>query len=239
MNTTIVRLSAQALLGRRRFWLLLVIPLVLLALAVTVRALAGAGAGYDAIVSGVGLTLVVPLVALLATSAVLGPEIDDGSIVYLLAKPVSRYVVGLSKYLVALLATWVFAAVPLLLTGLVIEVEEPGLALAWLLGGMVAAAAYCALFLAMAALTRHAVVLGLLFVFLWEGLLGGLLTGVKWVSIAAWGRQVASSASDLVDLSAAAAPGLAYALVATAVVVAAGCWLTGERLRSFALTGEI
>jgi hypothetical protein len=45
------------------------------------------GTGYE-IIDAVGFTLALPLVALLAASAVLGPEIDDGSIVYLIAKPV-------------------------------------------------------------------------------------------------------------------------------------------------------
>ena len=36
-----------------------------------------------------GLAVIVPLVALLATTGVLAPEIDDGSISYLLAKPIS------------------------------------------------------------------------------------------------------------------------------------------------------
>lgn len=238
MNSTVARLATQALLGRRRFLLLLVIPLVLIALAIVVRALAGEGEGYEGIVSGIGLTLVVPLVALLATTSVLGPEVDDGSIVYLLAKPVNRYTVGVSKYVVALLATWVFACVPLFVTGVILDSSDPGLSLAWMVGSMVAAAAYSALFLAMASITRHAVVIGLLFVFLWEGLLGGLLTGVKWISIGAWGRAVADSVSDAVSLFRVESTGLPYALVATALVVAAGLWFTGDRLRSFSMRGE-
>ena len=236
MSPTIVRLSVQALLGRRRFWWLLVVPAVLVGLAVVVRLLAGTGVGYDEIVAGVGLTLALPLVSLLATSSVLGPEIDDGSVVYLLAKPVSRYVVAVSKYAVALVATWVFAALPLLLTGLVLEPADPGRSWAWAGGGAAAAAAYTALFLAVSAVTRHAVVLGLLFVFLWEGLLGTLLAGVKWVSIAAWGRSLAADwypAPGQAGLT-----GTAYAVTATLALVAAGCWFTGERLRSFALRGE-
>ena len=63
MNTTIVRLAAQALLGRRRFWLLLLMPLVLVALAVVVRLLTGDDTGYEEIVVGLGLGLVLPLVA--------------------------------------------------------------------------------------------------------------------------------------------------------------------------------
>ena len=43
-----------------------------------------------------------PLVALLATSGLLAPEIDDGSIAYLLAKPISRHTIVASKLVVAI-----------------------------------------------------------------------------------------------------------------------------------------
>ena len=65
--------------------------------------------------------------------------------------------------------------------------------------------------MALAALTRHAVVVGLLFVLLWEGLLGGLLSGIRWVAIGAWGQEVASAASDAIDDP---GTGLAYAVLA-------------------------
>lgn len=237
MNTTIVRLALQALLGRRRFLLLLLIPLVLVALAIVVRALAGEGAGYQEIVVDLGLGLVLPLVALLATSSALGPEIDDGSIVYLLAKPVNRHAVALSKYAVAVLATLAFGALPLLVAGLVVDSSRPGEAGAWLGAGALGAAAYCGLFLAISALTRHAVVLGLLFVLVWEGLLGGLLTGVRWLSVGQWARELATALDDRIQVPGPGV-GLAYALAATAVVVGAGVWFTGERLRSFSLRGD-
>ena len=124
MNATILRLSAQALLGRRRGLVLALIPAVVVALAVVVRALTEAGTGYE-IIDAVGFTLALPLVALLAASAVLGPEIDDGSIVYLIAKPVPRRVVVLSKYAVAWLATMALGALPLLVAGLVLDAARP------------------------------------------------------------------------------------------------------------------
>ena len=236
MNGTILRLSAQALLGRRRFLLLLVLPAVLLVLAVVVRWLAGEGEGYEAIVTGVGLLLALPLVALLATSSVLGPEVDDGSIVYLLAKPVSRQSVATSKYAVACLATLVCGALPLPLAGLVLEPGATESALAWAAAGVLAAAAYCALFLALSAVTRHAVVLGLLFVFFWEGLLGSLLSGVRWVNVASWAREVAFAVDGRFDPGERV--GTTYAVVAAVVLVVAAVWLTGERLRSFSMRGE-
>lgn len=237
MNRTIVRLAVQALLGRRRFVLLMLIPLVMLALTAAVRALAGEGAGYTEILSGLGLGLVLPLVALLTTSSALGPEIDDGSIVYLLAKPVSRHVVAVSKYAVALGATLVFGALPVLLAGLIDDLSRPGTAVAWLAGALLASVAYCGLFLALAALTRHAVVVGLLVVFLWEGLLGNLLSGVRWLSVSAWARDIAAAVDDRIVLDGAGV-GATYALIATLVVAVVGVRYAGERLRSFSLRGE-
>jgi ABC-2 type transport system permease protein len=236
MNPTIARLSFQALLGRRRGLVLLVMPVILLGLAVAIRTLTEAGTGHREILSVIGLHLALPLVALLATSAVLGPEVDDGSIVYLLAKPVNRYVVGSSKYLVAALATLVFGALPLLIAGLINDSDAAGDAVAYLVGGAVAGLAYAALFLALCALTRHAVVIGLLFVFLWEGVLGGLLSGIDYLSVGAWADQIVAEVSDRISMEGSV--GLAYAVLASLVVIVGSIALTGWRLSSFSMAGE-
>lgn len=234
MNPTIVRLSAQALLGRRRGVVLVLIPAVLLVLAVVVQALTDDAVGYEA-VANLGFTLALPLVALLAATAVLGPEVDDGSIVYLLSKPVSRHVIAASKYVVAWAATMVLGALPLLAAGLVLDASDPRQAMAWGVGGAVAGTAYTALFLGLAAFTRHAVVIGLLFALLWEGVLGNVLDGIRWVAIGAWGREVATEISSQVP---APGIGVGYAVVAAALVSAASLWFTGDRLRSFTLRGD-
>jgi ABC-2 type transport system permease protein len=234
MNPTILRLSSQALFGRRRGLVLVLIPAVLLVLAVVVQALTDDAAGYDA-VANLGFTLALPLVALLAATAVLGPEVDDGSIVYLLAKPVSRHVIALSKFVVAWAGTMALGALPLLVAGLVLDSSEPRQAIAWGVGAAVAGTAYTALFLGLAAFTRHAVVIGLLFALIWEGLLGSVLAGIRWVAIGAWGRDVASEISSQVT---APHTGLTYAVVAAAVVTLGSVWFTGDRLRSFTLRGD-
>jgi ABC-2 type transport system permease protein len=234
VNATIVRLSAQALFGRRRGIVLMLIPAILVALAIVIRALTDPGVGYE-VVGNLGFTLALPLVALLASAAVLGPEIDDGSIVYLLAKPVSRHVVAVSKYAVAWLATTGLGALPLLVSGLVIDLDDPRQAVGWLVAGALAGTTYAALFLALAALTRHAVVVGLLFVLLWEGLLGNVFNGVRWVAIGSWGREAGAEVSPALPLP---GTGIGYAVVAAGVVIAASVWFAGDRLRSFTLRGD-
>ena len=116
MNPTIMALSWRTVLGRRRGVLLTILPLVLIALAVVVRLLAGGGTGpAKTVVGDVGLGVVLPLVALIATASVISPEIDDGSIVYLLAKPLSRHTVVVSKLVVAFGCVVAFAVVPILI----------------------------------------------------------------------------------------------------------------------------
>src|SRR5687768_5808385 len=117
INGTIAKLALQALLGRRRFWLLLAFPVLLIGLAALIAALTDADAAWE-VLPNLGYPLILPLVAILAASSVLGPEIDDGSIVYLLSKPVSRYGVAISKWVVALGATLVAGSLAILLAGL-------------------------------------------------------------------------------------------------------------------------
>lgn len=231
MNSTILRLAAQALLGRRRFWLLLAFPVLLVALTVLIAALTDGDAAWP-LLPGLGYPVVLPLVAVLAASSVLGPEVDDGSIVYLLSKPVSRHAVAISKWVVAWVATLLAGALPLYLSALVAGGGDRAHAAG--LAALVAGTTYSALFLGVSVLTRHAVIVSLLFVLIWEGLLGNLLSGVAWLSVAQWGLRVGHEVSaELPDPT-----NLPWALLASVTVTVGGVWFAGDRLRSFSLRGE-
>ena len=237
VSWTIVRLGIRSVFGRRRGVLLFLLPLVLVGLAVLVRVLVGEDptAARDTLY-GLGLVVIVPLVSLLATTGVLAPEIDDGSISYLLAKPISRHTIVISKLVVAATCVLLFAALPMLVAGLVLLVDEPSLAVGFALGSLVGGLAYCALFALLSVLTRHAVVVGLIYLLIWEGLLGGLLDGVRWLSITRWAGAITQEVPGDITLVEGLGPG--YAVAATAVVIVLGTWLTGQRLRAFNLTGD-
>jgi len=236
VSGTVIRLARKSVFGRRRGVLLVVLPVVLLGLSLLIRVLVGSDP--DAArhtLQALGLVVVTPLVALLATTGVLSPEIDDGSIAYLLAKPVPRSRIVLSKLVVALGCVVAFAALPTLLAGLLMRASEPRLGLAYAVGSLVAGAAYCAVFAVLSVLTRHAVVVGLIYLLVWESLLGGILDGVRWLSITRWGTAIAAPVSGL-PLSPTL--GATYAAIATAVVIVGATWLTVWRLRGFNLTGD-
>lgn len=237
MNATVARLAWRALFTGRRGVLLVLMPLVLVAFAFIVQVLVDGAGGYDTVVQTLGYTLVLPLVALLATTGVLASEIEDGSILFILSTPVSRYRVAVSKAAVAALTTIGFAAVPLVVCGLVLDPGDPLRSLAWGLGAAVAGVTYCAVFTFLGTLLRASVIAGLLYVLVWESTLGQLLVGIRRFSVAAWGREIAEAAGggSVVGLQGVS---LAYAVIASIVVTVGLVWWAGHRLRSFSMATE-
>jgi ABC-2 type transport system permease protein len=241
VNATVARLTISALLGRRRALLLLVLPAVLIALAIAFRLLTGrSDESTVTLLGGFALGTLVPLVALIAGTGAIGPEIDDGSILYLLAKPLSRHGIVQTKLLVAVVVTVLLGGLPVLVAGLVMSGGSHHLALGYAAGAAVASIAYCALFVLLAVITRNAVITGLLYVLVWESLVGGLVPGAQALSVQQWAlaltaRVVGSPARDLQVTSAV---GLTAGAVLLAVVTVACTWLAGHRLRSLRLAGD-
>lgn len=235
MNPTIARLALRALVGQRRGLVLLALPLLLVVLAGVLRALGGGEVSPSRVLVEVGLALVVPLVALLAANGVLGPEIDDGSVVYLLSTPVSRYVVALSKFLVA-----AGVAVVLSVAGLVAAGLAGGADGEWVLGtgvaGGVAALLYTALFTALSAATRHGMIAGLLYALVLEALLARFLSGLRYISVSAVSQRIGEAVAEI-DLP-VGQMSLTYAVVAAAVLLVLGPLMAGWRLQRFQLRGD-
>ena len=241
MNATVAQLTARSLLGRRRALLLLMLPVVLLLLCGAARLLAGPDTGVSvALLGGFALGTVVPLLGLIAGAGAIGPEIDDGSIVYLMSKPLSRHSIVLSKLAVAVAVVTVVAAVPTLFAGMVLSGTAGGLAVGYAIGAGVAGLAYCALFVLLAILTRNAVVVGLIYVLIWESLVGSYVPGAQVLSIQQWALAITEKVlgSSAGTLGVSSAVSFATGVVLIAVVVAGCTWFAGSRLRTLRLTGS-
>jgi ABC-2 type transport system permease protein len=128
-----------------------------------------------------------PIVVLLPATAAFGNELEDGTLPYLLMKPVSRLRLVLGKYAAVLLVT-----VPALLAGLVVttaivaqgpEARDLGRVLLAMAGASVAAAVLLsAVFLLVSLIVPRALLAGMIYIFAWESLLGRFLPGVEAIS---------------------------------------------------------
>lgn len=238
MNPVVMELTVRGLLGRRRSLLLVVLPLLLLGLAGLTRWASEASPNASAgLTDGFAMGTLLPLMCLLIGTGVIGPEIDDGSIVYLLAKPVPRRSILLAKLAVALATTVVFAVLPVMAGAAIAGDEELRLTTAYGLAALLAGIAYTTIFMALSVLTRNAVIIGLLYALLWESVLGGYVPGIKDVSVRQWAlapaeRMLGFRASGWGVDSAVSVPVGVTLLV---VVTVGGAWLAIRKLKTLRL----
>ena len=200
MNEEIFVLSLRQLLGKRRTFALIGLALLPLLVAVVVRTSDSSTDPVDpldnAMVNyGLIVTTLLPLVTLVLGTTSLGMEIEDGTIVYLLSKPLSRAHVITAK----LAASWLPAGVLVALSaaasgGIALQgTGESTLILAFVVSSALGALAYSALFLFLSLLTTRALIVGLIYVFIWEGLVTELFAGTRIFSI----RQYTLGVGDL------------------------------------------
>ena len=235
-NPTVAWLTVRATLGRRRALLFAVPAVILIALTLVLRATRPAGAPWpDHVLGDFGFSVLLPLTALIIGTGVLGAEIDDGSAIHLLATPVRRSAVVVTKFSVAAVATMLFAAVPELVAGLL----APGsgkLGFALFAGALVGSVIYSAVFVMASVLTSRAIAVGLLYVLIWEGLLGNLVGGARILSIAHYSLGVANAIYPDQNLNAGLS--LATSVVLGVIVTGGALILATRRLSAFAIKGE-
>ncbi|POM25345.1 ABC-2 family transporter protein [Actinomadura rubteroloni] len=236
MNATIAAMTYRAMLGRRRALLLLGLPLLLLVLAVVLRATGGDDLDTSVqVLEKLAVGTILPLLALIAGTGVIGPEIDDGQIMYVLTKPIPRRTVLLTKLAVALSLVLAFAVVPGLLAGLILTGTTANVAPAFGAALLVGAFAYTPVFTALAVFSRNAVTIGLLYALIWESLLGNFAPGAGAASIQQWALAVADALTSASQVDATVKLAAAVPLLLAAAV--GGAALGSARLRSLTITG--
>ncbi|RNF92934.1 ABC transporter permease subunit [Streptomyces botrytidirepellens] len=235
-HPTVARLTYRALLGRRRAMILFLLPALLVVISLAVRLLTGVDdATANSLLGGFAIATMVPLIGVIAGTGAIGPEIDDGSVIYLLAKPVKRPTIIVTKLVVAIGVTVVFSAVPTLLAGFILNGNAHNLAVGYAVAAAVASVAYSAIFLLLGTITRHAVVFGLVYALVWETFFGSLVAGAKTLSVQQWSLAIAQKITDEAVTSDV---GLTTGVILLIAVTGAATWYAGHKMRSLTLAGE-
>ncbi|ROO91164.1 ABC-2 type transport system permease protein [Actinocorallia herbida] len=223
MNSTIVALTLRGVLGRRRAILLFLLPVVLLALATGLAA-----TGYDTlqtatdVLHAFGIVVLLPLLALIVGTGVIGPEIDEGQIMYVLTKPIARTSVVLTKYVCAVGLLAAFAALPVWLAGVLMLGPGSDVPWAFAVGALQSGVVYGAVFLALAVVSRNAVTIGLIYALVWESMIGGFVAGSRNLSVQSWGLSTvdALTSATTVDIGSSVTTGLILSVITTVVALA-------------------
>jgi ABC-2 type transport system permease protein len=209
-------LTIRQLAGSRRWWLVLglvALPLLAAALFHAADSTTSAAEYADDITALLVASAILPLVVLLLGTAAFGNEVADRTLVYLTTKPIARWRIVLPKLLAALLVGGVPVALSGALAVAIIAEGDAGGAVATGLGLLAGAAAYAAIFTWAGLATRHALVFGLVYVFIWEATLAAYLDGVRFLSVRRFALAIVNALDAdrlaTVDVTLSAAAGVA------------------------------
>ncbi len=234
----ILELSLRQLAGRWRLLIIFFLASLPVVITVLVRVLGGDDEStqddfVQGMLGGMIVAAIMPIVAMTLATAAFGNELEDRTLSYLLLKPVRRIFVALPK----LLAT-VIVAGPLMAASSVAVVSvalgvEAQTAVAVGLAVFLGVVAYSAAFTWAGLISSHALGFALVYVFLWEGIISGFLSGVRYLSIRAYTLSIMFG-MDETGMSALEESVIEFpaAIVGAALVTAGFLWLTVRRLRT-------
>ena len=230
---SLLALSLRSVVRGKRVVFVAVLPLLVALVAVMLTVTAGdadRADEYGVLVGDLLLPLVLALVALVLGVNAFGDERDERTLGLLLATTLPRRRIVVTKYVAAVLVTWIGclpATLACLFLGTATTLPLGEVAWSLLLSTALAAAAYVAVFVLLSLLLRRAVLVGLAYLVLWEGLLAGATTTFRNLSVGAYGSRIAGAPwdeppFDVADTSVAVA-GIVL-LAVSAVAVAAAAW---------------
>jgi ABC-2 type transport system permease protein len=234
---TLAGVTLRALLGRRRTILMLLLAAVPVLMGLLVRANGGGVRDVGAVLDGLVVRVVLPLVALVFGTAALGSELEDGTAVHILTKPIGRSTIILAKITVAGSLTAIMLVPTTILAGILLGRAGSGslgVTFGMAVGVLVGSYLYVAIFIALSVITSRGLILGLGYALIWEGVLAGLLPGSQVFSVREYVRGIAATINPAAADSIVGTGAVLYA----AVVLAAATALASVRLAVYELRGS-
>lgn len=234
--------SLRALLSGRRWVVAAVLDALVVLVVIIVAAAGERGRDEEHLVnlfSNVVLPIVLPLIAVLFATEALGAEVEDGTLIYLTLRPQPGRSIVAQKFAAATVVTLVAVWVVSVIAFFVLTRGGGGGALlvALLVSGGLGAVAYTALFLLIGLLVRRALLVGILYVLLWESTIAALSTAAAHLSVRYYAFGIFAgilSRDDLIDPATTGPPAggsMIFLLAVAAVAVA----FTARRLRRIEL----
>lgn len=235
MNTLYL-ISLRQLTGRPRLIIIGLLALVPMLLGLTVS-LSDDGPNPaeldDALLALLLGAAVLPIIVLTVSTAAMGNDLEDRTLSNLTLSPMPRWKIILPK----LAAAVTIAAPPVLLSAIVATSlaydGESQTIIGVILGMALAILAYSAVFLWLGLSTSRALGYGLMYIFLWEFLFTGFVSGIRFLSIRAYmigiirgvdDNRFAEDANQVISFP--------VALIVLLAVIAIFTALTVRRLRT-------
>jgi ABC-2 type transport system permease protein len=238
---TILALTIRQLMSGRRWLVLSVLIAIPILLSAVDRSMAAESTYMSDTFPAIVIAVVVPIIALILSGSVFASDIEEGTAIYVLAKPISRTRVLLERYagtaIVALVLSLLTTVVSILIqTGRVENI--PGVLLANGAAVALGAAVYTALFLALSLMTRRGIFFGLLYILLWESMLASQFAGTRTLSVKEYMLTVAGTLDRTGVAPETTSVAISTALTFASVIVGLSVLLALRKLRNFEVSEQ-
>jgi ABC-2 type transport system permease protein len=203
IHPTVVWLTWRQIFANRRLYLALLFSLAPLGIALVFRSLTpdlpGDSRGFYLILGNqIIIGVILPLAALVFGTTAFGGELDDGTLLYLLVKPVARWRIVFSKYVVSVISSFVLMVPAIFLPWLVMDRHDLpiGVPVSLLWGVAVGSILYAAIFTMFGLVIKQSLVVGLMYVVAFEEVLARTVPSLRSFSVREFANATAAHMAD-------------------------------------------
>ncbi len=195
----IYMLTLRQLAGKYRLIIIVILAILPIVMA-WVSTIADDGPSHgeidDVLINGMFASAILPIIVLALATAALGNEVEDKTLGFLVLNPLARWRIVLPKLLAAVTIGGAVVVVSGVIASLLAFEGDMKTAVAVGVALFAGVAAYSSLFLWLGLMTSRGLAVGLLYVFLWEGLFSNFVEGIRMVSIREYIVGVVSAIDD-------------------------------------------
>ena len=182
------------------------------------------------LVAGIGLGLVLPIVALVFAGASIGDLREDKTLVYLWLRPIDRWPIVAGAALAAATVAAPITIVPVVLAA-VLTGAGNGIVVGTSIATVVGLVGYVGVFTLFGVWLKRFIVWGLAYILIWEGFIAQAGAGVARVAMRKYTRSILVDRTgadlDLADFSIAV--GVIVPLVVAVIALAVASWRLGSQ----------
>ena len=152
-----------------------------------------AGVGF---VSYMGLSILVPIVALIFASASLGDTREDGTLVYLWLRPISRLSVSTGAWAASITIALPLTVIPMTVSALLLDAGK-SVVTATIITSILAVVAYSGLFVTLGLIVKNPVLWGLAYIFIWEAIVASFAKPAAALAVSGYSRAIITGRTDI------------------------------------------
>lgn len=196
-------------------------------------------AWFDQLFRTIIVPTILPLATVILATNALGNELEDRTLVYLMLKPIRRSRIIIEKYSAVVQSTWVTLTAGAIIAWVMASrgdaLDNVDMLAAAVLAMLVGVFTYGALFLALSLIIPRALIAGIIYILIWESLLGRIIPGARLLSIQHYVQSIYSRLLSDVQFQVNDALRFPSAMLAVSVLTAFALLFATMRLRAMDL----